>query len=521
MPVEQDKKKNNFIKQDAPWEIDEHLMNIDHANHQQMLSDYAYLQHHQHQYQSEGPENGGQMYRPKQSDLYYENDSYNNNNNVKFNSSMVAPPMRRYSTGTRVQPSQPHRIPNGHLDEQNSMRYSDTDSLSSIPPPPPKQHARPFRQQSSPDMDLYSTRSHRNDYSDSSTYWNSSAYPNHEVTMGFSSVDTSSEYSVTSGSVPDGYATIGRTKKGEMSKELRDVSLRKNSDSGVLSSYRSQGNGLHLINRPEFLAHSLALSNSTTDVKISGKSRRRNNEEGRMTNNSSSSSSSNAAVIGRQDKQKLSHTINALPQHDIQVQQDRSAYLEQSTPLSQTQPLPVSHTVHSAPATPLGETFPAFIRQNSNNSRSSTPTSSNGGDAAPPPRKQSLSNKSPLHTISESIKSKVKNPKLGRSSSTPNILEDLENIDDDIDKDDYGFLSYRSFRTKNHPFKDQSSSSSASAMHKSTDEQAQSRTFSRKWKKSKLTQTKSVPTSSWKPQVSEIPLPRSRDLFAKQETKIH
>ena len=479
MPVEQNKKTTKLLKQDSVWQVDERLMNFDQQHHP---LDYNTLKnhpvHHSHNIGLNPQETS------HRSDNYYENDSYNNNNNVKYNSTIVNVPHRRYSEG--VQPSQLYLLskhPNGHLEDDGTGGVrSNTRGSTGSGAPKPKHHVPTYRQHSSPDMGRAIPRNLDN-YGNSSNYWNASSFAKFE-----SPYEVGHEGSPAERTVPDGYATVGRVTRG-VAKDTKNPPLKKVSESGQSHVYHSYGNGLHLINGPEFLAHSLALSN-TSDGEF-GQSQTVGNSE-RL-----GASHQDSPPAGRQEKQKLNQTMSTLPQHEYQVQHERVGYLKQSSPLSKTQPLPIGpQVVHSAPATPQGDSFPGFSRQFSSGSGSSTPTSSNGGDI--PLKKQSVSNKSPLHTISESIKSRVKNPKLGRSNSTPNLLEELEK-EEDIDQDDYGFQSYRSFRTKTHPFKDKSSPSSA--MHKSSDDQAQSSRTSRKWKKSKLTQTKSVPTSSWKPQV--------------------
>lgn len=287
--------------------------------------------------------------------------------------------------------------------------------------------------------------------------------------------------------IPDGYATISRRKRHP------EAPLRKSSDSALLRQFNLQSNGL---NEPKFLAHSLALSGN-------GNSREIPQEQQRPS------------------KLNLSHTIHALPQHDIQVRQARMVYLKESEPLANTQPV-VSQS--SAPGTPLSEDLSYTPSESSTpdldkrkHGSGSLSQSLNSSLNSSVDIDQKKSSKSPLQTITESFSSILKTrskgeqekypqPRLLRSNSTPNVLEALE--DEDVDQDDYGFLNYRSFRSKNHPFKP----SSSSAMQKAKTSnmagdvdgllgEGQARSLSKKWKKSKVSQSKSAISSAWKPQV--------------------
>ena len=128
-----------------------------------------------------------------------------------------------------------------------------------------------------------------------------------------------------------------------------------------------------------------------------------------------------------------------------------------------------------------------------------------------------------LQTISESINSffrplkqrgkcKSEGDLLQRSNSTPDCLDD-ESGDLTEDQDDYGFLSYPSFRSLHHSFNHSHSSSSSTAMQKGTSASSSGGSrllLPRRWRQKSKTpgmgspavNAKGISSALWKPEVS-------------------
>ena len=206
----------------------------------------------------------------------------------------------------------------------------------------------------------------------------------------------------------------------------------------------------------------------------------------------------------------------SLTSQDLQVHHARQVFIRNrshSTDQSiyqNTSPLasPSSNSFHNEP-------------QNGHHSPPSTPSTPSSSYSDPPLSGSTLTRKpgilkNNLRTISENIntlfrplkasgKTKSEGDLLKRASSTPDHLDELDETEsDDGGNDDYGFLSYPSFRSLHNAV-----SSSSSAMQKSSVMASSGATASpgskllpRRWRgKNKGPSNKNSSASAWKPEV--------------------